>query len=288
YQSEDGLRLYARDYNSASSRLTLLCMPGLTRNCADFSELCTELAPLFRIIVADQRGRGRSDYDDNSANYHPATYVRDMFTLLDKLTINNVVLIGTSLGGLMAMLMGSMQARRFAGIVLNDIGPQIDPAGLERIKSNVATRCSVSDWPQAVANSKAINGLAFPDYSDSDWLRFSKKLYREVHNSASGQSGLILAYDPAIADAFKVDDTEAAPMNLWPSFDALADIPLLLIRGESSDILSKACVQKMQQKRPDLTAIEIPRRGHAPMLDEACAINAIQAFLAGLSAQLAV
>jgi pimeloyl-ACP methyl ester carboxylesterase len=278
YQSRDGLRLYARDYRHwqrpQAPRATVLCMHGLTRNSADFGGIADHLADDFRLLVVEQRGRGRSQWDDEPANYQPAVYVQDMFTLLDHLSLDQVVLMGTSLGGLMSMIMVAMQPTRFRAVIMNDIGPVVNPAGLERIKNYVGRSGPVSSWEQAVAQQKKINGGEFPDFSESQWLIFCRALYREDE-----QGRPVLAYDPAISQPMNEDQDAAVPPDLWPSFDALKPIPTLVIRGALSDILAPECVAEMRSRKPDLVFAEIPNRGHAPTLDEPDSIAAIDQFL---------
>ncbi|MFO7552525.1 MAG: alpha/beta hydrolase [Haliea sp.] len=277
YHSSDGLRLYARDYAGPGPGAPVaLCMHGLTRNAADFAGLAPHLAQRYRVLVAEQRGRGRSDYDPVPANYQPGTYVQDMFALLDSQGVEKALLVGTSMGGLMAMLMAAMQPARVSGIILNDIGPVVDPAGLERIKSYVGKSRPVTDWQQAVAQVRAINGVAFPDFSDEEWLSFTRALYREVEGRP------VLAYDPAIAEPMAASDDNAVPPDLWPVFESIRALPILVIRGAHSDILAASCVTEMQQRKPDLASAEIARRGHAPTLDEPESRRAIDSFLAAL------
>lgn len=275
YSSADGLRLYARDYPGPadSTLLPVLCLHGLTRNSADFAGIATHLAATRRVISVDQRGRGRSDYDPVIANYTPVTYVGDMFRLLDELGLDRVVLIGTSMGGLMAMIMANMQPPRFAGIVLNDIGPELDPTGLERIKRYVGRSREIRSWDDAVAQTREINAVAFPKYTDEEWLRFTRGLYREENGVP------VLAYDPAIAQPMLGADSNAALHDLWPLFEGMASMPLLLLRGELSDLLAMDCVDKMRAVAPGMDVVQVPDRGHAPMLDEPVAVAAIEAFL---------
>ena len=277
YHSHDGLRLYARDYPcrdaSNATPATVLCMHGLTRNSADFAGLADYLSERYRVVSVDNRGRGRSDYDHNTANYTPATYVQDMFTLLDELAIEQVILCGTSMGGLMSFIMTAMQPERIRALIINDIGPEIDPAGLERIKRYVGNSGPVRNWSEAIAQAKAINEIAFPDFGEEEWEEFAHGLYRE-------QDGVpVLAYDPAISRPMNESDSNAVPPDLWPLFDAMTAKPMLVIRGETSDILAPACVDRMRDVKPDLQFAEIPRRGHAPTLNEPDARRAIDGFL---------
>ncbi len=275
YRSTDGLRLYARDYAHARPRATVLCMHGLSRNSADFAALCAALNDDYRVLAVDQRGRGLSDYDADPGNYSAEVYVRDMFTLLDHLELERVVAIGTSMGGVISMAMGASAPQRFAGVVLNDIGPVIDPAGLDRIRAYVGRLPAVASWEEAARQVRTANSIAFPDYDDDDWMGFARNVFRE---NAEGVP--VLAHDPAIAESLKVSNV---PIDMWPLFDAMATIPMLVVRGATSDILAPACVSEMRRRRPDLTAIEVPDRGHAPMLDEPGAIAAIRRFLDQIS-----
>ena len=275
YTSEDGLRLFARDYAPPQPRATVLCMHGLTRNCADFADLCTTLrAEGFRLIALDQRGRGRSDYDPNPDNYQPGTYVRDTLRLLEGLGLPRVIAMGTSLGGLMTMIMAVLRPGLLQAAVLNDIGPIVESAGLERIKAYVGRSEPPRDWNEAAATARAINGLAFPDYTDADWLRFARRTFRE---GADGRP--VPAYDAAIARPMANASDSAVPPDLWPAFAALRDVPTLVIRGALSDVLSRDCVAAMHARKPDLRSVEVVDRGHAPALDEPGALAAIKALL---------
>ncbi|MEM1191504.1 MAG: alpha/beta hydrolase [Pseudomonadota bacterium] len=280
YRSADGLTLYARDYPgpAESTLLPVLCMHGLTRNSADFSWIASRLAKTRRVISVDQRGRGRSDYDPVASNYTPATYVGDMFKLLDELGIQRMLVLGTSMGGLMAMLMANMQGQRFAGIVLNDIGPDLDPVGLERIKSYFGKRRDIKNWDDAVARTREVNEVAFPKYTDEEWLRFTRGLYIEENGVP------VLAHDAAIAEALLNADSNAVPPDLWPLFQGMSAIPMLVVRGELSDLLAMDCIEKMQSMSPTLKVAQIPDRGHAPMLDEPVAVEAVEAFIAEIDA----
>ncbi len=276
YTSGDGLRLYARDYPCGDGAPTVFCMHGLTRNSADFQGLARYLNDRYRVIAVDVRGRGRSEYDSEPGNYQPLTYAQDMFTLLDELGLEQVVLCGTSMGGLMSFIMSTMQPQRVRAMIINDIGPEVDPAGLERIRGYVGKSRPVTSWEEAVAQCRETNAIAFPDFSDEQWLDFTRGLYREVDGVP------VLAYDPAISRPMDEDDSAAVPPDLWALFDAIAATPMLVVRGETSDILARSCVEEMRRRKPDLEVAEIPGRGHAPTLDEAAARTAIDHFLAEL------
>lgn len=273
FPSADGrLELYARDY--AGSRPCLLMMHGLTRNSADFAELAEHFAGRFRVVVPDQRGRGRSQYDPEPANYVPATYCADTLGLIARLRLERPVLIGTSMGGLMAMAMASMSPLGYRGIVLNDVGPVVDPAGMSRISGYVGNAAEVADWEGAAAFCRKTNASAFPHYDDDAWRAFAHRLFRE-----DAQGVPRLAYDPSIAVAMTAADPAAPSVDLWPMWDALAPLPILALRGELSDILTAETLDEMARRHPGMRAALVPEVGHAPMLDEPVALRAIERFL---------
>jgi pimeloyl-ACP methyl ester carboxylesterase len=274
YRSACGrLDLYARVYEAEGPALVL--MHGLTRNSADFEPLADHLAGRYRLIVPDQRGRGLSDYDSDPANYRPDIYAADMFALMDALGVDQAGLIGTSMGGLMAMIMAALQPARVQAVVLNDIGPEIEAEGLARIQGYVGPSGDAADWNEAAARCAAINGSAFPDYGEADWLAFARRTCVE-----HAEGSVRFAYDPAIAQTTGGDDPATVPPDLWPLWDALDMFPVLVLRGASSDLLSASTVARMQRRHAGpFTAVEVPGRGHAPMLDEDAAVAAIDTFL---------
>ena len=274
YASSCGrLELFARDY--PGERPALLLMHGLTRNSADFEPLAEHLAGNYRLIVPDQRGRGLSQHDPDPANYRPDTYASDMFALLDGLGIERAALIGTSMGGLMAMIMAALQPARVSAIVINDIGPELAPAGLERIAGYVGTGAAFSSWQAAAERCAAINRDAFPDFEPRDWEAFARR------TCLVGEDGSVaFAYDAAIDQAF-ANVGDAAPADLWQLWQALGEKPVLLVRGALSDLLTTDTVQRMKQSHQGpFVYVEVPRRGHAPLLNEAGALAAIEGFLA--------
>ncbi len=270
FRNTDGLRLYARDYPGPhTAGDTIVCLPGLTRNSKDFADLADHLSRRYRVICPDLRGRGRSNRDPDPSRYRPDTYVADIWVLADLLKLSSFSIIGTSLGGLMAVLMAAQNAARISRIVLNDIGPDVDPRGIERIRGYVGKSLPVNSWKDAAAQTAATNGVAFPDYTDTDWQAMARNLY--IQDGAVP----VLDYDPAIAQGLA--SASAAP-NLWPLFDALAHKPVLAIRGALSDLLSEATFAQMKQRLPKLRSLLVPNRGHAPTLTEPEALAAIDAF----------
>ena len=275
YESDDGLRLYARDYPGPTvDAPVILCMPGLTRNSKDFADLANELQQSRRVICPDQRGRGRSARDTDPTRYHPERYARDMGTLLDVLHIPRLVVIGTSLGGLMALLLMATEPQRIQAAVLNDIGPEIDPRGVARIATYVGKTAPANTWDEAARQTMLINGEALADFNDDNWHAMARDLYVQEGNTP------MLDYDPAIAEG--VNAGTAAP-NLWPLFDSVGKRPMLVIRGQSSDILSMETLAEMSRRLPQLISLNIAGRGHAPTLNEPSARLAISKFLDGLN-----
>ncbi len=279
-RSADGLSLYCRDYRPPAgiqaAAPTVLCVPGLTRNCRDFESLALWLSATHRVLTPDLRGRGRSDYDPDPRRYQPLTYVGDLATLLRALGVQQVFWIGTSLGGLLAMLMAAMRPELLRGVVLNDVGPQIDPAGAARIAEYVGRLPPVRTWEDAAAQARLVNGTVLPDFNDEDWLRFARRAYRD---DGTGQP--VLDMDPRIGDVVR-ETTGPAP-DLWPMFRALASVPTLVIRGALSDILSAQTLEKMRAVKPDLETLVLEGRGHAPTLDEPDCRAAIRALLERVS-----
>lgn len=274
WTSADGLVLRYRDYpGGADGRPPILCIPALTRNARDFEPVVERFAGRWRVICVDLRGRGQSDYARDSASYVPAQYVEDITALLDELGLDRVVAIGTSLGGLVIMNLAAEAPERLAGVVLNDIGPEVELAGLNRIRTYVGQGRSFPTWVHAARGLKEQAGVAHPDYELSDWLRMAKRLM------CVGAGGRItFDYDMKIAEPFDQPPTGPA-VDLWQALRALFGKPVLALRGELSDILSAATLQRMAREVPGLEAVTIPRVGHAPTLEELEAQAAIARLL---------
>jgi pimeloyl-ACP methyl ester carboxylesterase len=279
FLSADGrLRLYAQASGPANAPLTIVCLHGLTRNGRDFGALVEHLSNGYRVITVDQRGRGRSQWDPEHANYQIPVYAKDMAHLLDHLGIARAVLIGTSMGGLISMVLGASQPTRVQGIVLNDIGPEIPSAGIARLRESLLAPAQVLTWVDAAQQAKRTNGHAFPDYHEADWDAFARRTYTEDETGCP-----VPAYDPAILKGLsQTSDPSVVTPTLWPLWAQLEAMPILAIRGGLSDILTAETLEKMQSLHPRLAALTLAGRGHAPMLDEPAAVAAIDRFLESL------
>jgi pimeloyl-ACP methyl ester carboxylesterase len=282
FTSADGLELYCRIYDgpaasghAAAGAFTVLCLPGLTRNSRDFEDLAPHLAVRYRVVCPELRGRGFSARDPQWQNYHPGTYLADLQRLLQVLALERVVVIGTSLGGLLGMMLGATAPERVAGLVLNDIGAEVDPRGIERIRSYTGLLPPVGTWSEAIAQYRTVNGNAWPDLADATWARLVHRSYR-----ADASGAPVLDCDPRIGDAVRA--APATTGTLWPVFARLGGMPMLVIHGALSDILSPGTLERMQREKPDLERVTVGNRGHVPLLDEPQALAAIDRFLARL------
>lgn len=274
WTSRDGLKLHFRDYAGADGRPPVLCLHGLTRNSRDFENLADRLSGGWRVIAPDFRGRGLSEHDPDSSRYMPPTYAADVLQLLDELDIDRAVFVGTSLGGLVTMIVAGFAPQRIAGAVLNDVGPELDPAGLERISGYVGQPLLFKDWDDAAHKLSAKYGDMHPAYGRPEWLRYSKRVCRETGR------GVEFDYDMAIAEPFKaMDDKTATAGNAWPLFHALAGRPVLILRGEHSDLLKPEMAEKMRDSIPGAELLTVPGVGHAPDFDEPESIAAVDRLL---------
>lgn len=269
FTAEDGARLAFRDEGTG---LPLLCLPGLTRSMADFDYLVPHLPPL-RLIRMDYRGRGQSQWT-GAATYTVEQEGRDALRLLDHLGVAKAAILGTSRGGLIGMVLGAVARDRVLGLILNDVGPEIARDGLTRIFDYVGRNPAgktYEGYAERLSRTPGFDGVPM-----SRWLEDARKL------SVETPEGLRIPYDPALRDAF-LKAFDGPPVDLWPLFDALQGLPLALIRGANSDLLTADTVQKMRMRRPDMAFAEVPGRAHIPFLDEPEAVALIRAFLGGLA-----
>ena len=271
----DGLRLHYRDYPGAADKPPLLCLPGLTRNARDFADFGERYSPRFRVLALDFRGRAASDYDPVHARYTPLTYAGDVMELLDQLGIREAIFVGTSLGGLVTMVIAATAPQRIAAAIINDVGPDVDPAGIDRILTYVGKDLRFRDWDEAADRIAANYGGNFERFTHADWVAMAKRNCREDNGE------IRFDYDMAIAEPFKT----AGPVpevDLWPLFAALGQKPLLVVRGERSDLLTAETASKMQSVAPGMKLAVVPGVGHAPELSETEAVTAIEDFLQSL------
>jgi len=273
----DGLKLHYRDYPGSSDKPPLLCLPGLTRNHRDFIDFAERYSPRFRVLTVDFRGRALSDYDPLPGRYLPVTYAGDVQQLLDQLGIARAVFVGTSLGGLVTMIIAAVAPQRIVGAILNDVGPDVDPSGIDRILSYVGKDVRFSSWDEAAKTIAGNYGASFDRYTHDDWVKMAKRNCREENGE------IRFDYDMAIAEPFK-GAGPAPAVDLWPLFKALGQKPLLVVRGEKSDLLTAATAKKMGEAEPGMKLATIPGVGHAPELNEPEAVGAIDAFLDSLDA----
>ena len=276
FTTADGPRLNWRDYPAIGPEtgLPVLCLHGLTRNVKDFEDLAPMIAATGRrVIVVSARGRGRSDHDPVAERYKPPVYAGDILALMAEIDLPRAVFVGTSMGGLMTFIIAGLHPERIAAAVINDIGPEIAVEGLDRIKANVSSREPVSSWAEAAARTRQANLAAFPKRADDEafWEDFARKTWVE---RADGM--IALAYDGALVDQME----DGAPLpDLWPFWTPFADIPVLVVRGGISDLLTPATIAEMKRQKPDLRVVEVPDVGHAPFMTEPEAWAGIQALL---------
>lgn len=271
--SQDGLRLHYRDYPGREDRPPILCLPGLTRNARDFEAVAERLAGEWRVICVELRGRGESAYAKDPMSYVPLVYLQDLGALIDELAVPRFIGLGTSLGGIMLMLLAATRRGSLAGALLNDIGPDLAPEGLARIQKHVGTGSAQPTWVHAARTVSEVQGMIYPKYRLADWLRYAKRLYR-----LTSQGRIVLDYDQRIAEPFRVPGG-AAGVDLWPAFNAFGDIPLTLLRGELSDLLTPETAQTMKANLPQLDLVTVPGVGHTPTLEEPAAVAAIDRLL---------
>lgn len=274
--SPDGLRLHYRDYAGGDDgRPPLLCLPGLTRNARDFEPLAARLAGEWRLICPDMRGRAESAYAKDAMTYVPLTYMQDISRLLADLAITRFVAVGTSLGGLITMLMAATHREWLAGALLNDVGPALEEEGLARIRTYVGVNQSHPTWVHAARALADANGDVYPGYDLQAWLAMAKRLYR-----LNSGGRIVLDYDMKVAEPIRAMGTEAG-VDMWPVMKAFSGIPTLLLRGERSDLLGETTAQRMAAEiGPGAELVTVPGVGHAPVLDEAESVAAIDRLLA--------
>jgi pimeloyl-ACP methyl ester carboxylesterase len=274
----DGLRLHVRSYGDrAAEGLPVICLPGLTRSSADFDVLAAALTgdprEPRRVVAIDYRGRGRSEYDSNPGNYVTAVEAADVAAVQIALGLEPAIFIGTSRGGLITMILAAVRPTAIAGAVLNDIGPVIEAKGLMRIKSYVGKLPAPRHHEEGADILRRLFDAQFPKFTADDWLAAARLTWKQV------DGGLVPDYDVNLARSLEAMDIERPLEPLWDQFDALARVPLMVIRGANSDVLSTATLEAMRARRLDIDVVEVPNQGHAPRLVEPEIIRRISAFI---------
>jgi pimeloyl-ACP methyl ester carboxylesterase len=278
--AQDGLRLHVRDYGSRTAPgVPVVCLPGLARTVDDFDVIAPALADdgrrSRRVIAIDSRGRGQSEYDSNPENYNLAVELGDVVTVLTALGIGKAMFIGSSRGGLLAMLLGVARPTAIAGVVLHDIGPVIELKGLARIKSYVGKLPQPRSFVEGSEILSRLASAQFPKLSAEQWLTYARRTWK------TDDGELVPRYDVRLARTLAEVDIERPLPPLWKEFDALARVPLMVIRGANSDILSPATVAAMRERHAAMVVVEVPDQGHVPLLDGEDLLTAVSEFVAG-------
>ena len=275
----DGLRLHALDYAVAGGATPVLCLTGLARTSADFAPLAEALAsgrhgPARRVVALDYRGRGRSEREAAGV-YDMMVENADILAVATALELHEAIVVGTSRGGLHAMILGATRPTLLRGVVLNDIGPRIETAGLVRIRGYVGKLPQPGDIDDAIALLKTTSGAQFTGLSEAEWRLFAETTWE------TQESGLVPRYDPRLSQGLATLDLDKPLPELWKQFEALAHVPLLALRGENSDLLAPATVEEMLRRHRRAQALTVPGQGHAPLLADAPTIEAVCRFVAG-------
>jgi pimeloyl-ACP methyl ester carboxylesterase len=275
--ASDGLRLHVRVYRPETVEgLPVVCLPGLARTEADFEALALSLASATDyprcVFALDYRGRGQSGYDPDWRNYNLAVELADLVTVLSALGIQRAIFVGTSRGGLLTMLLAATQPAFITGAILNDIGPVIEPKGLLRIQGYIGRMPGPKDFVEGANVLRRLFGAQFPALSDDDWLAWSKRSWAQTAD------GMTVRYDISLGNTLSEFDPDQPIADLWAQFDALAAVPVMVIRGALSDLLSRETVETMRRHKPDIEIVEVPDQGHAPLLSEVPVLDQIGAF----------
>lgn len=280
----DGLTIRGRDYGERlSTNMPLVCLPGLTRSTRDFEAIATHLsqdtkAPR-RVLCLDYRGRGQSDYDANWKNYNPLTEANDVLNAITAAGLKDVAILGTSRGGIIAMLLGSMRPGILSGIILHDIGPAIDVTGLVKIKNYVSHMPTPRNWQDAADILRTVHKGSFPKHDDDDWMRAARLTFADKDGTP------VVDFDPALAKTLASISPDDTPPNLWPQFMSLRSKPLLVIRGGTSDLLSAQTLETMDRAHPTMKSVTVPDEGHVPNLMDEGSLAGIQSLLAEIDAR---
>ena len=280
WNSAEGIRLHYRDYPGPAELPPLLCIPGLTRNAADFDTVANHVAGEWRVIAVDLRGRGGSAFDPQPERYGLPAYAADLTKLLDQLGIADAVFLGTSLGGLITMYLAVTHEERIAGALLNDIGPDVDREGLEFIARFLGRDKRYASWDAVAADIADRNRASFPKWDQAAWLRLAHRIAREEDGE------IRFDYDMRLVDNFK-RALDASPVDAWPLLDGLKGKPVAILRGELSNLFSQATATRMlKELGPTAELTVVPDVGHPPTLDEPTSLAALDRLLVKVKARL--
>lgn len=284
YASQDGLTLHARDYDpgppATAGRPVIVCLPGLTRNCRDFHPLALALSrhreSPHRVVSIDYRGRGLSDWDKNPANYNLAVEADDVVTACKHLGLTRAIFIGTSRGGLIVHLLAELAPKLLLAVILNDIGPELESKGLMRIRDYLRTGELPATWREAVIALKMRHLLDFPALAEDDWREMAEAIFREVDDK------IVPDFDPAIATQMRNIDFAQPLPDLWAQYSKLPAIPMMLVTGENSELISDTTIQRMETEHRGLSVVNARGQGHAPILHLEPIVGAISSFIAAI------
>lgn len=275
WSSADGVRLHARDYPGEQHAPPLLCLPGRTRNARDYEALAIRLEGRRRVIAMNLRGRGESGHAKDPTTYTTTTYVEDVRAGLETLGVEQVVTVGTSLGGVVAMLLAHAAPGLVVAALLNDIGPEVEAAGIGRIRGAVGRAGSYPTWMHAARAVGETYAEVYPDWRIEEWLAMAKRLYR-----LTGTGRVVLDYDQRIAEPFRGESRTESAGLLWEALAALRTVPVLVVRGERSDVLSAAVAGRMIATLDRAELVTVPGVGHSPTLGEPAAVAGLEQLLA--------
>lgn len=279
----DDLTIRGRDYGERlSDNMPLVCLPGLTRSTRDFDAIATAIsqdpeAPR-RVLTLDYRGRGRSDYDPNWQNYHPLTEAQDVLNAITAAGLQDVAILGTSRGGIIAMILGALRPTILKGVILHDIGPTIDVTGLIKIKNYVSQMPQPRNWQDAADIMRTVHRGSFPNYTADDWMNAARLTFADKDGAP------VVDFDRGLIKTLESISADDLPPDLWPQFMSLRAKPLLVIRGGISDLCSKETLEKMDRAHPTMKSVTVPDQGHVPSLLYPPALEAIRSFLKALDA----
>ncbi len=277
--ADDDIKSYVLEIspNGPETGVPIICIHGLTRNHKDFTPIFDFLLAKGRKVFAiDVRGRGLSDYDSNPMNYNPIRYAQDVLGIMVKLEIEKAIFIGTSMGGLISMLLTMFAPQKVAGLILNDVGPELNPNGIARIRDYVGLNMEFENFDAALNAVKSINGRAYPKFENDDsfWEVFTNRIIKKT------ESGFEYAYDKNIRQILVMGNPDNPPPTLWPQFDAIGNIPIGLAIGALSDVITDEILNKMKSAKPNLKIARVENVGHAPILNEPECLSLIEEILA--------